>query len=150
MNINGELPRTGNSADALVASGERPPVLTTADLAAMAGGPQRRAEEKDATLKTNTAPSAGQDALEQELTPLFDAGITQEFRSRWNAVQQGFVDDPIRAVQEGDELVAQVIKGLAESFAQQREGLEDKDGATEDLRVAFRRYRSFFDRLLSV
>jgi len=47
------------------------------------------------------------------------------------------------------------IKRLAEVFATERHKLEvewDKTDnvSTEDLRIALRRYRSFFDRLLSV
>jgi hypothetical protein len=47
------------------------------------------------------------------------------------------------------------IKRLAEAFSAEREKLEsawDKadNVSTEDLRNALRRYRSFFDRLLSV
>jgi hypothetical protein len=60
------------------------------------------------------------------------------------------VDDPKKAVREGDELVAQVIKSLAETFAKQRAALEGEQGSTEELRLALRRYRSFFDRLLSI
>jgi hypothetical protein len=52
-------------------------------------------------------------------------------------------------------LVAQVIKRLADSFAQERSRLEGQWGqgdnvSTEDLRVALQRYRAFFDRLLNV
>jgi CHAD domain-containing protein len=58
-------------------------------------------------------------------------------------------------VQDADELVASVMKRLAEVFAAEREKLErdwdsGEDVSTEDLRVALRRYRSFFDRLLAV
>jgi hypothetical protein len=65
------------------------------------------------------------------------------------------VDEPRQAVQQADELVAAAMKRLAEVFASEREKLErewDKndDVSTEDLRLALRRYRSFFDRLLSV
>jgi hypothetical protein len=47
------------------------------------------------------------------------------------------------------------MKRLAEVFAQERSGLEQQwdrgdNVSTEDLRVALQRYRSFFDRLLSV
>jgi len=46
------------------------------------------------------------------------------------------------------------MQKLAEGFAQERERLEaqwdqGEDISTEDLRVALRRYRSFFQRLLS-
>jgi hypothetical protein len=75
------------------------------------------------------------------------------FRARWNSIQTGFVDEPSRAVKEADELVAEVMKRLAEVFAQERSRLEEqwarqKEVSTEDLRVVLQRYRSFFDRLL--
>jgi hypothetical protein len=87
--------------------------------------------------------------------PLFAQNDAQDFRSRWEKIQIGFVDEPREAVVQADELVAGVIKRLAEVFATERHNLEtewDKsdDVSTEDLRVALRRYRSFFDRLLSV
>jgi hypothetical protein len=58
-------------------------------------------------------------------------------------------------VEKADQLVARVVQRLAESFSQERSGLEgqwDKgeNVSTEELRVALQRYRSFFDRLLSV
>jgi hypothetical protein len=58
-------------------------------------------------------------------------------------------------VEQADELVAQVMKRLAEIFADERTNLESQwsrgdNVSTEDLRVALQRYRSFFDRLLSV
>src|SRR3984957_4617341 len=87
--------------------------------------------------------------------PLFAANDTQDFRSRWEKIQIGFVDEPKKAVEQADELVASAIKRLAEVFAGERQKLEaewDKNDnvSTEDLRIALRRYRSFFDRLLSV
>lgn len=74
---------------------------------------------------------------------------------RWKEVQTAFVDEPRRAVEQADGLVASAMKRLAEIFADERSGLEKQwdqgtDISTEDLRVAFQRYRSFFDRLLSV
>ena len=42
------------------------------------------------------------------------------FRTRWEAVQTGFVDEPRKAVEEADALVAQVIKRLSEVFADER------------------------------
>jgi len=88
-------------------------------------------------------------------TPLFPDTDSADFRRRWMEVQTSFVDEPRRAVQQADELVAGVMKMLAETFAREREGLEHQwdrgeDVTTEDLRVAMQRYRSFFDRLLSI
>jgi hypothetical protein len=94
-------------------------------------------------------------AAEEANLPLFAQNDTQDFRSRWEKIQIGFVDEPRKAVEQADELVASAIKRLAEVFATERQKLEaewDKTDnvSTEDLRIALRRYRSFFDRLLSV
>jgi hypothetical protein len=86
---------------------------------------------------------------------LFSTEEGQGFRSRWQEIQAGFVDEPRQAVERADSLVAEVMKQLAEGFAEERSKLEaqwDRGEATdtEDLRQALRRYRSFFDRLLSM
>jgi hypothetical protein len=90
----------------------------------------------------------------EQLAPLFAQNVATDYRERWVTVQQGFIDDPRRAVQQGDELVTQVMRNLAETFSQERIALEGKlseseNASTEMLRVALRRYRSFFERLLS-
>jgi hypothetical protein len=96
------------------------------------------------------------EGLHEELAALFPPQVAQDFRSRWDALQIGFVDDPRRAVQQADELVAQVMKHLAGSFAEQRSALERGLGqgndanSTEHMRMALRSYRSFFQRLLSL
>ena len=73
----------------------------------------------------------------------------------WRQSKTGFVDEPRRAVEEADELVAQVIKELAETFSDERRKLEGQwdrgdKVSTEDLRLVLQRYRSFFERFLSV
>ena len=87
--------------------------------------------------------------------PLFDADDAERYRQRWHSVQASFVDEPRAAVEQADQLVAQVIQQLARMFADERASLETQwgrsgDVSTEELRVALRRYRSFFDRLLSM
>jgi hypothetical protein len=87
--------------------------------------------------------------------PLFAGNQAQDLRSQWERVQAGFVDEPKQAVQQADELVANTIARLTEVFASERTKLEaawgkNEDVSTEDLRVALRRYRSFFNRLLAV
>jgi hypothetical protein len=94
-------------------------------------------------------------AAQEPNLPLFAPNDTQDFRSHWEKVQIGFVDEPRKAVEQADELVASAIKRLAQVFAAERQKLESEwdktdNVSTEDLRVALRRYRSFFDRLLSV
>ncbi|HEX6385532.1 MAG TPA: hypothetical protein VF177_12750, partial [Anaerolineae bacterium] len=92
---------------------------------------------------------------ETKETALFDEDEAEVFRSRWNAIQTNFVDEPRSAVEDADSLVAEVIKRIAEVFADERAQLEEQwsrgdDVSTEDLRITLQRYRSFFKRLLSV
>ncbi|HSV83378.1 MAG TPA: hypothetical protein VLK85_29625 [Ramlibacter sp.] len=92
---------------------------------------------------------------QQQLAELFLAPAADDFRRRWDAIQIGFVDDPRLAVRHADELVAQVMQSLAETFASQRSAIEagigqSEQANTENLRVALQRYRSFFQRLLSL
>ena len=88
-----------------------------------------------------------------EVPSLFPATEARGFLDRWGEVQSRFVDDPKRAVHDGDALVAEVMQTLAASFARHKADLEGQwntgDAATDDLRQAFRRYRAFFQRLLS-
>ena len=91
----------------------------------------------------------------EQRSPLFEEAELNDSRQRWQNIQADFVDDPRNSVRRADELVASLMKRLAEVFANERARLEhewDKgeDVSTEDLRQALRRYRSFFDRLLSV
>src|SRR5439155_15579430 len=86
---------------------------------------------------------------------LLPADEANTFRSRWDDVQAGFVDEPRKAVEQADALVAELMKRLAQVFSDERSQLEGQWGrgdqvSTEELRVALQRYRSFFDRLLSV
>lgn len=88
-------------------------------------------------------------------SPLFSQSDVGDFRSRWSNIQAAFVDEPRKAVENADNLVASLMKKLAEGFARERENLErqwdsGENASTEDLRVAFQRYRSFFDRLLKI
>ncbi len=96
-------------------------------------------------------PAEGQDGR----AALFPPEELNHMRSRWTEIQSEFVDEPRRSVEEADNLVATAIKRLADSFGDARSRLEGQwsrggDVSTEDLRVALRRYRSFFDRLLTV
>jgi hypothetical protein len=87
-------------------------------------------------------------------TPLVPAEQADSYRSRWEGVQTGFVDEPRQAVEHADQLVAEVIQRVAEVFAEERGKLESQWSRgdqvdTEQLRVALTRYRSFFERLLA-
>jgi hypothetical protein len=85
---------------------------------------------------------------------LFPSEELTQLRRRWEETQASFVDQPRQSVEQADALVAEVMKRLADSFASERTDLEKQwargdDVSTEDLRVAFTRYRSFFERLLA-
>ena len=132
--------------------------LTSADMAGAAGARQAQISDQTDIDRQGGAvdyqSSAGSQP-EEHSAPLFEQNALEEFRSRWGAIQTGFVDNPGGSVKEADELVAAVMKRLAGVFADERANLEhawskDGDVSTEDLRVTLRRYRSFFDRLLSV
>lgn len=126
--------------------------LTTTDFAAVAEMPtaQRELDQAIKEPMIGTGNSEG-----EQLAALFLPDVAKDFRSRWDVVQRSFVDDPRQAVRQGDELVAQVMKCLAETFSNERvkldAQLDQTDAAsTENLRIALRRYRSFFERLLSL
>lgn len=94
-------------------------------------------------------------AREEGPGPLLPGDLVQELRARWDDVQTGFVDEPRQAVQHADELVARAMKHIAETFADERKNLEQQwdrgdQVNTEDLRQALRKYRTFFQRLLSI
>jgi len=155
--------------------------LSTADLAAAADRQQSQQEPRDdrelsardmpgdmssnvptnvPTMPRNEMDGAGRSNDEksgEKLAPLFERDRAEDMRMHWGNIQAGFVDDPRRAVQQADELVAQVMQDLASSFARQREQIEaeanaggDQPASTENLRIALRRYRSFFERLLTL
>ena len=93
--------------------------------------------------------------MEETTGALLPQDKVTDFRSRWDRIQTGFVDEPRTAVQQADELVTETINRLAENFASARSRLEDQwstgeNVSTEDLRVAFKKYRTFFEKLLSV
>jgi hypothetical protein len=93
------------------------------------------------------------EAEEHRPETLIPADRSSDYRGRWGEVKGQFVDDPRSAVQAANTLVGEVLDELEELFRRQRadleQGLADERTSTEDLRLALRRYHSFFDRLLS-
>lgn len=77
-----------------------------------------------------------------------------DYRSRWEAAQGGFIDEPRKSVTDADALVGEILDDLSETFHDRRRSLEqqweDDKSSTEDMRLALRGYRTFFDRLLSL
>lgn len=112
----------------------------------------RTEQTRDERVSENQAPAA---TLDDGLEPLFEDEAARKFRSRWQVIQGKFVDDPRDSVKQADDLVADIIKSVTMSFADRRMGLEKQwnsgeNISTEDMRVALKRYRSFFERLLTL
>jgi hypothetical protein len=129
---------------------------------AAAGAGEGAGEGPTATPETPETPetparaevATGETAAPAEPLPLLAADDAEAFRARWTDVQFDFVNSPRRAVEQGDGLVAELMQHLARTFADERSRLEGQwdqgnDVSTEDLRTAFQRYRSFFERLLA-
>jgi len=145
--------------------------LTTADLAHPASGAERSdamVEEEEQVGTGNAPPRMRSERVVADIsrkqtesgkpgeaTPLFPEEQLRELQSQWNNIQTGFVDEPRSAVQRADTLVASTMQQLAEAFARERSQLEQQWSrgdcvSTEDLRVAFQRYRSCYRRILSM
>jgi hypothetical protein len=126
------------SANAVPAEDER----TTGD-----ESPAARTEPPQMATEPSSEPSTERSLLgDNDLSGL---------RSRWDDVQAAFVDNPKECVQKADTLVAEVVEQLTTGFSETRSRLEGQwargeSASTEDLRVALKRYRDFFQRLLSV
>jgi hypothetical protein len=122
----------GRRADSTAGEGERSPDT--------ANQPQTNADRQA-------------DTGAEQRTSLIEPERAESYNSRWKELKSEFVDDPRRAVRGANELVGEVLDELEELFRRQRtdleQGLDSEQTTTEDLRQALRRYRSFFDRLLS-
>jgi hypothetical protein len=123
--------------------------VTTRDLAGLAGVAGQH-DQRDAPDEADLS----EQSLDDQREPLLPQDQAERYRSEWQQIQAGFVDEPRKSVEEADRLVADLMQRLAAVFSDERERLEKQwdsgdDVSTEDLRVGLTRYRSFFDRLLS-
>lgn len=129
--------------------------LTTRDLVNASARAEEEVHAEAPSVAGAPVPASPTREADGKPTPLFVAGDADGYRTRWSAIQTGFVDEPRQSVEQADALVAEVVKRLAEVFADERGRLETawerkEQVSTEDLRQAMRRYRSFFERLLTV
>ena len=127
--------------------------LATANLAGTE--PPDETWRKSGNGGNNGGGSNGLKATGEERVALLPTSDCDRMRREWDSVQASFVDEPRSAVERADNLVATTMKQIAETFAAERSRLEgawDRGGevSTEDLRVALQRYRSFFNRLLTI
>ncbi len=111
----------------------------------------------DAAATEATPASAGSTAGEAGMTSgghLVPDEALVHFKSHWQTIQQGFVDDPWNAVKEADSLVGDVREQLAAILEEPRHHLagqwSDGEPDTEELRLTLRRYRDVLDHLLTI
>lgn len=115
--------------------------------------PESNAPESGAPAGEHESRASTSRHTADEDVSLVDSAQTDQFRARWGDVQARFVDDPREAVGAADALVAELMQSLASGFAEHKSRLETQwhgggEVDTEELRLALRRYRSFFHRLL--
>lgn len=114
---------------------------------------EQSAPMDEQSVENRTAASMNEE--DERLVALFEDEESSKFRTQWLNIQSKFVDNPRESVREADELVASILKSVTMSFHNRRSSLEKEwnsggNVSTEDMRLALKRYRSFFDRLLTL
>ena len=120
--------------------------------------PAPRSEQAEVGLNVPSPPPNAPIAIpikSEAVATLFSPAEAGSLRSRWENIQIEFVDEPRDSVGHADQLVVEAIQSLATGFSAERQRLEQQwnrqeSVSTEDLRQSLRRYRSFFERILSV
>ena len=112
-----------------------------------------KAEAIETPVQEMTAAASYLNMKPESTTNLLLREDSEHFRTRWNEIQQKFVDEPRDAVQQADALVSEVVDQITRMFATEHGTLEGQwkqgnDVSTEDLRKALQHYRSFFNRLV--
>ena len=89
----------------------------------------------------------------ESVASFFDREESENFNQQWMEIQGKFVDEPRIAVQKADDLISDMIKQITTMFDKEMDTLETQwnqgdEVSTEDLRMTFQHYRSFFHRLV--
>ena len=81
-----------------------------------------------------------------------DDDSARDLRDRWREAQLRFVDDPQQAAEDTRILINEVVEALTVALAGHREQLNSwlANGDTEQYRMIVQRYRTFFERLLTL
>jgi hypothetical protein len=96
-------------------------------------------------LKPGEVPAAA-------VTAIWTEDSAQDLRDRWREAQLRFVDDPQKAADDTRNLVNEAVEALTAALASHREQLNSwpDNSDTEQYRVIVQRYRTFFERLLTL
>jgi len=91
------------------------------------------------------------DMTTSPVTTIWPEGTINDMRTRWQAVQLRFVDDPAAVTGEMQTLVGEAVQALSAALADRQRELDDWSRSghdTEQLRLAVQRYRDFYELLL--
>jgi hypothetical protein len=118
-------------------------------------GERASRDEEEVRPQAGEGPAVTETAGDDDGAELFPSDERTELERRWTDIQARFVDEPRGSVEDANALVAELVERLVSSFSEQRAVLESQwdrgeEVTTEELRVAFQRYRGFFGRLLAV
>jgi hypothetical protein len=114
----------------------------------------REARDADVHRPAPAAPSNAPRETPPEAELLLPPQRREDLRRTWLEIQSSFIDEPPEAVRKADGLVQELLTSLTQRFEAARRDLESEwsrgeDVSTESLRLALRRYRAIFDRLLA-
>ncbi|HKF75986.1 MAG TPA: hypothetical protein VKF59_07575 [Candidatus Dormibacteraeota bacterium] len=145
----------GERDDAAAQEAERPAATPTALLPAEGAGPALIAGERLTVLEDrHTGAShtpAGMPTSAHGDFQVFGPGELDGYRSRWESIQLGFLDDPKGAAEEADTVVGELLGRLTErrqALSDELNRQSEQDVDTESMRLAVRNYRSLFRRLV--
>lgn len=115
--------------------------------------PQTTPMQPASVPETTSATPSAQSPLATDPGPVLAPEASLDFRERWHGIQAEFIDDPRRAVEDADRLVADVARAFATGVEERRRGLtsgwqNDEHGETEELRLTMRQYRALVDHIL--
>ncbi|MFE9327373.1 hypothetical protein ACIHDR_37915 [Nocardia sp. NPDC052278] len=142
------------TGESTAAADQRTPAGEGTATGSTAAGTSTVADERtaaDESADTDERTAAGQQEVGDQ--PLFGAADVERLRTAWRQLQGSFVDSPHDAVTQADDLVMATVQQLSATLAERKQSLErlwsrEEDGDTEDLRLALRSYRAFFDQLV--
>lgn len=130
------------------------PIASSQETSAQDASTQDTLSEDTSAQDTSSpvTPTA-QSPLATDPGPVLAPEASLDFRERWHGIQAEFIDDPRRAVEDADRLVADVARAFTSSVEERRQGLtsgwrNDEHGETEQLRLTMRQYRALVDHIL--
>lgn len=105
-----------------------------------------------------TTAHEGDDFFDEQVYPermprhtIWPETTINEMRTRWQAVQSRFDDDPAAVTGEMRMLVGEAVQAVSAALADRQRELDDWSRGghdTEQLRLAVQRYRDFYEFLL--